>query len=108
RRRVKPQDHPHGGGLARAVGAQESGHHTGPDGERQPVDGELVAVPLRQSPCLDHYVPPLGSSASGSKLPAHDGAVTGARSGTGLGFSPPSGAGPPGGSRAPRVPSVIP
>src|SRR6185437_12412781 len=39
RRRVKAQDHPHGGGLPGAVRAEEAGDHAGPDGEREVVDG---------------------------------------------------------------------
>ena len=51
---VKSGDHPHGGGLAGAVGSQESGDLTGADRERQVVDGEGVAVSLRQSGDLYH------------------------------------------------------
>ncbi len=39
RRGVQAEDHPHGGGLAGAVRAEEAGHGAGTDGEGQVVDG---------------------------------------------------------------------
>src|SRR5688500_12994146 len=45
---VKAEDHPHRGGLAGAVGAEEASDDAGLDGESEVVDGDLVAVPLRE------------------------------------------------------------
>jgi hypothetical protein len=53
---LQADQHPHGGGLPGAVGAEEAGHHPGPDGEGQVVDDGLVAVSLGQSLYLDHDV----------------------------------------------------
>jgi hypothetical protein len=53
-RRVQPEDHPHGGGLARTVRAEESGHQPGADRERQAVDGDPVAVPFGEVAYFDH------------------------------------------------------
>jgi hypothetical protein len=48
-------DHdPHGGGLARAVGAEEAGHPPGPGGERGVVDHGEAAVRLREVRDGDH------------------------------------------------------
>ena len=47
-RRVQPEDHPHRGGLAGAVRADEPGHLAGLDRERQTVDRDRRAVPLAQ------------------------------------------------------------
>ena len=58
---VQAEDQPHGGRLAGAVRAEEPGDLAGLDGEGQVVDGELVAVPLGEAPCLDHrWFPPRG------------------------------------------------
>ena len=38
--RVQAEDHAHGGGLARAVQAQEAGHGPRRDVEAEPVDGD--------------------------------------------------------------------
>ncbi|SFY53584.1 hypothetical protein STEPF1_06867 [Streptomyces sp. F-1] len=51
---VQPEDHPHGGGLARAVRPEEAGHGTRPHLEGKVVHSGLVAVPLRQAYSLDH------------------------------------------------------
>ena len=47
RGRGESGDHPHGGGLARAVRAEKSDDLALPDGEGQVVDDRLSAVPLR-------------------------------------------------------------
>jgi hypothetical protein len=59
---VKPHDHPHGGGLAGAVGPQEAGDVARLHGKRQVIDGDVVAVALGQRLYLDHDVPPGGCS----------------------------------------------
>ena len=43
---VQTQDHPHRGGLARTVRAEEPGHQPRPDGEAQVIDGRGRAVAL--------------------------------------------------------------
>ena len=50
--RVQPEDHPHRGGLAGAVRADEAGDPPGRDGEGQPVDrdGRAVALAQRRGP----------------------------------------------------------
>ena len=53
-RHVEAEDHAHGGGLAGAVGAEEAGHEAGSDGEAEAVDGEGLAVALRQGFGDDH------------------------------------------------------
>ena len=64
RRGVETEDHPHRGGLAGAVGAEEAGDHARPDVEGQVVDGQLLAVTLGQAPELDHRRPPSPSPTS--------------------------------------------
>jgi hypothetical protein len=51
---VESDDHPHGGRLAGAVGAEEAGHLARGDGEADVVDGHLVAVVLGQVAGVDH------------------------------------------------------
>ena len=46
---VEPHDHAHGGGLARAVGTEETRDLAGPDVEGQAVDGQRGAVALGQT-----------------------------------------------------------
>ena len=58
-RPVQAEDHPHRGGLAGAVRPEEAGDDAGPDGERQVVDGDLVAVPLGQFRALRSCVAPV-------------------------------------------------
>ena len=53
-RRVEAEDQPHRRRLPGAVRAEETGDDPGPDGERQVVDGPLVAVVLRQAGGFDH------------------------------------------------------
>ena len=53
-RRVEPEDQPHRRRLAGAVGPDEPGHAARLDGEREPVDGERLAVALGQSLHFDH------------------------------------------------------
>jgi hypothetical protein len=48
--RQHPEDDPHGGGLAGAVGADEAEHLALGDGERQVVEGDQVAVAAGQAP----------------------------------------------------------
>ena len=50
----EPDHHPHGGGLAGAVGADEAGDPTGGQVEAEVVDGDPVAVVLGQSGDGDH------------------------------------------------------
>ena len=75
--RVETEDHPHRGGLAGAVRSEEPGDHTGLHGERQIVDGDLVAVTLRQILRRDHVVTvpidrdPCAVEISPSAQPAH-------------------------------------
>jgi hypothetical protein len=59
-----PEDDPHGGGLPGAVRANEPEHLSFPDGERQVVEGDDVAVAAGQSLELEHLVslPPAGRS----------------------------------------------
>jgi hypothetical protein len=57
RRPVEPEDQPHHGRLARAVRAEEARDDAGPDGERDVVERELRAVPLRDAVHLDHRAP---------------------------------------------------
>ena len=52
-RRGQAQDDPHGGGLARAVRAEEAGHVPGLDREAQVVDRGDRAEPLGQPGHLD-------------------------------------------------------
>src|SRR4051812_11695603 len=56
RRRIEPEDQPHRRRLTRPVRSEEARHDTGPNRERQPVDGTLVTVILRQTTRLDHTV----------------------------------------------------
>src|SRR6185437_14039012 len=51
---VKPEDAAHRGGLACPVRPQEAGDLARLDAERQVIDGDLVAVPLREPPYLNH------------------------------------------------------
>ena len=44
--RDEARDHAHGGGFARAVGAQEAEHFAGRHRERQVIHRELVAIAL--------------------------------------------------------------
>jgi hypothetical protein len=53
---VESGDHPHGGGFARPVRAEEPGHGPGLNHETQTIDGDLGAVPLREVLDLDHRV----------------------------------------------------
>ncbi|GAB3850537.1 hypothetical protein GCM10027610_075650 [Dactylosporangium cerinum] len=46
---VEAENHPHRGGLAGAVGADESGDLAGFDGERHPVEGGLRPEPFAKS-----------------------------------------------------------
>ena len=61
-RRVQAEDHPHRGGLARAVRAEEAGDPPGTDREAQVVDrgdrAEALAEPLH----LDHCGPPFSQA----------------------------------------------
>jgi hypothetical protein len=59
RGRVEAEDQAHRRRLARAVRAEEAGHHAGLDREGEAVDGALVPVILRQPARFDH-VPKLG------------------------------------------------
>jgi hypothetical protein len=52
--RVQAQDHPHGGGLARAVRAEEAGHVPGAHREAQVVDCGDRPEALSQPVNLDH------------------------------------------------------
>jgi hypothetical protein len=52
--RREAADHPQGGGLARAVGAEEAGHGAWLAAERDVVHGELGAVALGQVIYVDH------------------------------------------------------
>jgi hypothetical protein len=54
-RPVQAGDHPHGGGFARPVRPEESGHYARLYHEAQLVHRRLVAVPLGQALNLDHY-----------------------------------------------------
>jgi hypothetical protein len=56
---VKAENQPHGGGLACAVRAEETGHVARLDVERQVVDGDLGAVSLDEPPYLNHRMIPL-------------------------------------------------
>ena len=56
---VKAEDQSHRGGLTSAVRAEEAGHLTRLDAERQVVDGHLLAVSFREPPYLDHGIYPL-------------------------------------------------
>src|SRR4051794_13717676 len=51
---VQPHDHPHGGGLARAIRPEETRDRARSDGEADAVHGGLVAVALGQLVRLDH------------------------------------------------------
>jgi hypothetical protein len=53
-RRIKAQDHPHGGRFAGPVRAEEAGDPAGPDDEGGFIDRHRVAVALGEVPCLDH------------------------------------------------------
>jgi hypothetical protein len=53
-RRGEPENDPHGGGLARAVRAEEAGHPPRADGEAQVVDGGDLAEALGDPLHLDH------------------------------------------------------
>src|ERR1700722_18671396 len=53
---VKAEDHPHGGGLAGAVRAEEPGHDTGPDSETEIGNGSRAAVAFRETARLDHRI----------------------------------------------------
>src|SRR5690606_13370947 len=55
---VEPEDHAHGRGLARPVGAEEPGDLARCDAEGQVVDGEFLAVSLGEALRLDHSVLP--------------------------------------------------
>src|SRR5215470_7228660 len=55
---IQAGDHPHRGRLAGPVRAEEAGHDAGPDDEVQPVDRQLLPVPLTQVLYLDHRVFP--------------------------------------------------
>ena len=46
---VEAEDHPHGGGLARAVGPDESGDLSRCDPKRDPIQGDGGPEPLVQS-----------------------------------------------------------
>ena len=61
RRAVEAEDHAHGRRLAGSVRAEEAGDHAGPHGEGELIDGELVAVGLREIAHFDHLVTPVGS-----------------------------------------------
>ena len=54
-RRIKAQDHPHGGRLAGPVRAEEAGDPAGPVDEGGFVDRNRLAVALGEVPRLDHY-----------------------------------------------------
>ena len=54
----EPDHHPHGGGLAGAVGADEAGDPAGGHGEAEVVDGDAVAVGLGEGVDGDHEVAP--------------------------------------------------
>jgi hypothetical protein len=54
RRRVEPEHDAHRGGLAGAVRAQEPGDDARLDGEGQVLDGDLLAVALRDMVDFDH------------------------------------------------------
>ena len=56
-RPVQAGDHPHGGGFARSVRTEETGHHARLHHEAQPVYGGLVPVPFGQAVNLDHVAP---------------------------------------------------
>jgi len=60
---VQAEDHPHGGGLAGPVRAQEAGHLAGFDLERQVVNGNGCAVSLGEALCLDHRRTPRSGGA---------------------------------------------
>src|SRR3954453_19173682 len=51
--RVQAEDHPHRGGLARAVRADETGHLAGGDRERHPVQGQHGPEALAQAGGFD-------------------------------------------------------
>ena len=53
-RPVQAEDHPHRGGLAGAVRAEEARHRAGPDVEAEVIHGGRGAVALDQAACLDH------------------------------------------------------
>jgi hypothetical protein len=53
---VQAEDHPHGGGLAGAIRAEEAGDHAGPAGEAEVIDGEDRAVAFGEIAGLDHRV----------------------------------------------------
>src|SRR5580693_4312598 len=58
-RPVQAEQHPHRGGLAGAVRAEETGHRPGPHVEAEVVHGGGGAVALDQAACLDHEMPPV-------------------------------------------------
>jgi hypothetical protein len=53
---IQAGDHPHRGRLAGPVRAEEAGHDAGLDDEVQPVDRQLLPVPLTEVLYLDHRV----------------------------------------------------
>jgi hypothetical protein len=53
------EDDPHGGGLAGAVGPDESEHLVLSDGEREVVQRHHLAVAARQTLQLQHVIHPL-------------------------------------------------
>ncbi len=67
---VEAEDHPHGRGLAGAVRAEEAGDPAGLDGEREAVDGGLLAVGLGEALGGDHAIdpPPGGRGKSWRRL----------------------------------------
>ena len=52
---IEPEHETHRRGLPGTVGAEESGHHTGLQRERQLVDRASVAVALAEPDCLDAH-----------------------------------------------------
>src|SRR5438270_1912457 len=62
-RAVQPKNEPHRSRLACTVRTEEAGDDTGSNGEREVVDGDLVAVTLGQAVRLDHrFVLPVRST----------------------------------------------
>jgi hypothetical protein len=63
-----PEDDPHGGGLAGAVGPDEPEHLPLGDGERQVIEGDQVAVAAGQALQFQHVVrlTPVLTQMSGS------------------------------------------
>ena len=55
-RRQEAGDHPHGGGFAGAVGAEEAEHFAFPDGKREVIDGGLLSELFRQVLDFDHGI----------------------------------------------------